>query len=138
MKTILRGILAVVVGFIVGSCVNMSLVLLGPHVIPPPHGVNVGDMESVRAAIHLFEAKHFVFPFIAHALGTFAGSVVAFLLAASSRPAFAVVIGVLNLAGGIAAAFMIPAPMWFLVLDLLVAYLPMAWLGILVGKKITK
>lgn len=31
--------------------------------------------------------------------------------------------------GGIAAAFMIPAPAWFVVLDLAVAYLPMAWIG---------
>jgi len=31
--------------------------------------------------------------------------------------------------GGIGAVAMIPAPLWFSVLDLLLAYLPAAWLG---------
>ncbi len=33
---------------------------------------------------------------------------------------------------------MIPAPMWFLVLDLAVAYLPMAWAGLWLGRRIRK
>jgi hypothetical protein len=41
----------------------------------------------------------------------------------------ALTVGGLHLVGGIAAAFMIPAPAWFIVVDLVVAYLPMAWLG---------
>ena len=32
-----------------------------------------------------------------------------------------------------AASFMIPAPTWFIALDLLAAYIPMAWLGIRMG-----
>jgi hypothetical protein len=31
---------------------------------------------------------------------------------------------------------MIPAPTWFMVLDLVVAYLPMAALGILIGRRL--
>lgn len=47
---------------------------------------------------------------------------------------FAWVIGGGFLAGGVAAAFMIPAPAWFIALDLLLAYLPMAWLAIAAGR----
>jgi hypothetical protein len=36
----------------------------------------------------------------------------------------------------VAASFLIPAPVWFIVLDLLAAYLPMAWLGIQIGTQI--
>ncbi|HRJ02702.1 MAG TPA: hypothetical protein PKV67_18320 [Hyphomonas sp.] len=135
---ILRGILAIVVGLVVGGCVNMGLVLLGPQVIAPPAGVNVGDAESIRASIHLFEPKHFVFPFLAHALGTLVGATVAYLIAASCRKVYAFVIGAVYLAGGIAATFMIPAPVWFICLDLIAAYLPMAWLAVLIGRKLTK
>jgi hypothetical protein len=46
------------------------------------------------------------------------------------------VIGVVFLCGGVAASFMIPAPAWFIALDLLAAYLPMAWLGIQMGSRI--
>jgi hypothetical protein len=31
---------------------------------------------------------------------------------------------------------MIPAPMWFIALDLAVAYLPMAWVGVSLGRRI--
>ena len=136
MKRIIRNILAVVVGLLGGSMVNMALVVLGPRFIPAPAGVDVNNVESMRASIHLFEPKHFVFPFMAHALGTLFGALVAYLIAASYRPIFAFVIGVLFLAGGIAACFMIPAPKWFMALDLLVAYLPMAWLATQLGRRV--
>jgi len=135
--TILRNILALIVGFVAGSVVNMALVTIGPRMIPAPAGVDVSNAESIAASIHLFEPKHFVFPFLAHALGTFAGALVAFLIAASHRTVFAFVVGVLFLAGGIAASFMIPAPPWFIALDLVAAYLPMAWLATRVGHRMT-
>lgn len=135
--TIVRNIFAVIVGFVAGSVVNMALVTMGPRIIPPPAGVNVSNAESLAAGIHLFEPKHFVFPFLAHALGTFAGALVAFLIAASRRTVFAFVVGGLFLAGGIAASFLIPAPAWFIALDLVAAYLPMAWLATRVGRRVT-
>jgi hypothetical protein len=46
------------------------------------------------------------------------------------------VIGAVFLCGGVAASFMIPAPAWFIALDLLVAYLPMAWLSIQIGTRV--
>jgi hypothetical protein len=129
MKTFLRSLLAVLLGIILGSAVNTALILASPQVIPPPAGVDVNNVESMRASIHLFEPKHFLFPFLAHALGTLVGATVAGLVAASRRMAFALGLGMFFLLGGIAAAFMIPAPKWFLAVDLLLAYLPMAWLG---------
>jgi hypothetical protein len=127
--TILRNTVALVVGLLVGGVVNMSLVTLGPSVFPVPAGVDVTRVESLAASIHLFEPRHFVFPFLAHALGTLVGAFLAFRLAASRKRALAWVVGALGLAGGVAAARMIPAPTWFVVLDLVGAYLPMAWLG---------
>lgn len=135
MKTLLRNALAVILGLLLGGAVNMGLVLLAPHVIPPPAGVNVADAESLRVSAHLLEPRHFLFPFLAHALGTLVGAAVASAIAASHRRAFAYAIGAVNLAGGIAAATMIPAPAWFIILDLVVAYLPMAWLGAVLVKK---
>jgi hypothetical protein len=138
MKTFFRSIFAVVLGLVVGGGVNMGLVLVSPHVIPPPAGVDVSNVESLRAAIHLFEPKHFLFPFLAHALGTLAGATVAFLVAVRIPSLFSFVIGTAFLAGGIAAAFMIPAPSWFMGLDLSIAYLPMAWIGAMIGRRIKK
>ncbi|WP_309891852.1 hypothetical protein [Archangium sp.] len=134
MKIILRNVLAVIAGFVLGSIVNMSLVTAGPHVFALPPGVDVNDMNSLKSSGHLMQPTNFIFPFLAHALGTLAGALTAHVIAASHRSVFAYTIGVLNLAGGIAASFMIPAPIWFIALDLLVAYLPMAWLATKLGQ----
>jgi hypothetical protein len=75
-------------------------------------------------------------PFLAHALGTLVGAVAAYLIAATYKARFAYAIGAIFLCGGIAASVMIPAPVWFIALDLLAAYLPMAWLGIQLAARI--
>jgi hypothetical protein len=136
MPNALRNTLAVIAGFVIGSIVNMAIVAVGPSLIPPPSGVDVTNAESLAKGIHLFEPRHFVMPFLAHAVGTFAGAIAAYLIAASYKVRIASAIGVVFLCGGIAASFMIPAPKWFLALDVLVAYLPMAWLGIKLGGRL--
>ena len=133
---IFRNLIAIVAGIIAGSVVNMGLVMLGPSLIPAPAGVDVTSAESIGAAIHLFEPRHFVMPFLAHALGTLAGASVGYLLCATHRTAISYGIGLLFLAGGVAASFMIPAPAWFIALDLVVAYIPMAWIANGLGSRL--
>lgn len=129
MNPILKNILAVIAGVVLGNVVNMSLVMLSPHIIPPPAGADVATEEGLKASIHLFEAKHFIMPFLAHAMGTLVGAFLCTKIAVSRHISLAMGIGILFLVGGIAASFMIPAPKWFIALDLIVAYLPMAYLG---------
>lgn len=129
MAPLVRNILAVVAGLLVGSAVNMALVLVSGSVVPPPDGADVTTPEGLAASIHLFEPKHFVMPFLAHALGTLVGAVVATALAATRRPTPSRVVAGFFLLGGLANAAMLPAPMWFEAVDLVAAYLPMAWLG---------
>jgi uncharacterized membrane protein YedE/YeeE len=105
-------------------------------VVAPPAGVDPSSMESLRDNMHLMGARHFVFPFLAHALGTLAGACVAFLIARSHEAAFSYAIGGFFLAGGIVAATLIPAPSWFKALDLVLAYVPMAWAGTAIGRRI--
>jgi hypothetical protein len=132
----LRTILALVVGLAFGGAVNMALVMLGPTVIPPPPGVDMTTTEGLRAAMPLLESRHFLMPFLAHALGTLAGALTGAAIAAQHRAFVAYAIGTLFLCGGIAACFMIPAPAWFMVLDLAVAYLPMAWFGLSIARRL--
>lgn len=129
MNPILKNTLAVVAGVVIGSVVNMSLITLSSSIIPPPPGVDVTTMEGLQDSMHLFEPKHFIMPFLAHALGTFVGAFIAALIAANRKIIFALAIGVLFLIGGISMVVQLPAPLWFNVLDLVVAYIPMAFLG---------
>lgn len=129
MNPMLRNILAVVAGIVVGSIVNMGLISVSGTAIPPPAGADVTTTEGLKASMHLFEPRHFVFPFLAHALGTLAGAAVATRLGTAHTMRLAMIVGVVFLAGGIAAVMMLPSPLWFNAVDLLGAYLPMAWLG---------
>ena len=132
----LRTTLAVLAGFLLGSIVNMSLIAAGLALIPPPPGVDASSAESLRASMHLFETKHFVTPFVAHAAGTLTGALVAFLLAVGNRSNAAWIVGVLFLLGGVYMSRMVPAPGWFVATDLVLAYLPMAWAGLSIGRAI--
>ncbi len=129
MNPIVRNILAVLAAIFVGSLVNGALIGFGSSVIAPPAGVDPNNLESIRASMHLYEPKHFAIPFIAHAAGTFVGALLASIIGASRRFMLAIIVGLLFLTGGIAASFLIPAPPWFIALDLLLAYIPMALLG---------
>ena len=129
MNPIVKNILAVIAGYILGSIVNMLLVNVSGYIIPPPPGADITTMEGLKATMPLFQPKHFIMPFLAHALGTLAGAFVAAQIAASHKMKFALAIGVLFFLGGVAVAFMIPSPAWFTALDLIAAYIPMAYIG---------
>lgn len=132
--TIIRNIIAVIAGLVVGVIVNMGLIQVGSGVVPVPEGVDVTSAESIARSIGLFTPKHFVFPFLAHALGTLAGAICTYVIAKTLRAPMAWVIGVFFLLGGIINAFAIPAPAWFIAADLSLAYLPMAWLATVMGQ----
>ena len=129
MKTTFRNILAIIIGLIIGSGVNMGLILTSGYVIPPPEGADVSTMEGLKATMHLFETRHFIFPFLAHGLGTLVGAFVTSKLAAKHKMKFALSIGGFFLIGGIINIINLPSPVWFNAVDLIGAYIPMAWIG---------
>lgn len=136
MNTIFRNTLAVVVGLIIGSMVNMAIIMISSSVIAPPEGADVTTAEGLKASMHLFQPKHFIMPFLAHALGTFIGCLLAALIAVTHKMRFVYTISIFFLLGGIANVVMLPSPIWFSILDILGAYLPMAFMaGKLVGDK---
>jgi hypothetical protein len=136
MNPIIRNILAVIVGVIVGGIVNYGIIEIGYLIIPPPEGTDVTTPEGFEAAVKLFQPINFIMPFLAHALGTFVGALLAALIAANRKMIFALVIGLFFLAGGIYMIILVPSPTWFTILDLVVAYIPMAFIaGKLVEKK---
>jgi hypothetical protein len=122
MHPILQNIFAVITGGVIGSVVNMSLIIVSPKVFPLP------ELSDPMNAMN-WDLKFFIFPFLAHALGTLAGAFLAAKIAATHKQILGLLIGGFFLIGGIMMVFLLPAPTWFIVLDLVIAYIPMAWLG---------
>jgi hypothetical protein len=135
MKPIALNIIAILGGLILGSAVNMGLISIGSVLVPPPAGVDVSSMEGLANAMHLYEPKHFLFPFLAHSLGTLVGAVFAAKIAATHKLIMAFVIGIAFFVGGATMVFSLPSPLWFNALDLIFAYIPMAYLGHQLVKK---
>jgi len=139
MKKIARNILAVLAGIVVGGKVNMILIENSSAIITPPSGVNVTTVEGLNAGLHLFEPKHFIMPFLAHALGTFIGALLTSLIAANNQLRLALSIGILFFIGGAISVYMLPAPLWFNLVDLVFAYIPMAYLAAkIIGNRTAK
>ena len=133
MHPILRNILAVVAGFLIGSMVNMAIVTIGPMLIPPPPGVDMSDMDQFAENLKLLKPVNYMAPWLAHALGTLVGALIAAKLAVSHKMKLALGLGVLFLLGGITMVSMFGGPMWFILLDLIGAYIPMGYLGGILG-----
>lgn len=129
----IRYILAVVLAFVVGSFVNISLVNLGPTVFPLPEGADITTVEGLQATMGVMKPVNFIFPYLGHALGTLAGATIAAFIAPNHKFGLAMGCGVFFLFGGITAVALFGGPLWFMVLDLVTAYIPMGYLGWLIA-----
>ena len=134
MNPFIRNILAIILGWASGSLVNMALIQTG-HKIYPIEGLDPNDMDALAAMMPTLSYEYFIFPFLAHALGTLVGGIVAYKIAANYKMKFALAVGVLFLIGGLLVNYLIPGPIWFAATDILVAYIPMAWIGGKIGEK---
>ncbi|MCA9120280.1 MAG: hypothetical protein KDB11_08860 [Planctomycetales bacterium] len=111
----------------------MTIVSVGPMVIPAPEGVEFSTVDKFAENLKLLKPINFIAPWLAHAMGTLIGAFVAAKIAASHKMKFAMGISTFFLLGGVMMVSMFGGPIWFAVLDLLGAYLPMGYLGAILG-----
>ena len=122
MKQTLKNIGIVILGLIIGMIVNMGLIVLGGIVFVPLE--NFEPMNAMN-----WDFKYFLFPFLAHSIGTFSGAFIVSKLSKKSNIIMPLIVGFYFLAGGIYMVTILPAPTWFVLLDIILGYIPMALLG---------
>ena len=127
MKQILKNIAIVILGIIIGMIVNIGLIILGGLIFPPPE-----IFEPMNAMN--WDLKYFIFPFLAHSIGTLSGAIIVSKLSKKSSIILPLVVGLYFLSGGIYLITILPAPMWFVLLDVILGYIPMALLGWKISK----
>ena len=103
-------------------CANMGLIITGNQLMPMTDGMNPMDAT-------MWEIKYFLFPFLAHAIGTLVGAFIVARYTASYHMILSIFVGVFFLLGGISMVFIMPAPLWFILVDIFLAYIPMGWYG---------
>ncbi len=129
---LIRLVLGVVAGAVLGAMANMGVLIASSGLFPPPPGVDINDVASINANIANYSVVQLLCPFLAHAIGTLVGAFVAAMVNGRSGHGVmaALIVGAMFLSGGAYMVSVIPAaPLWFDALDLGVAYLPMAYLG---------
>lgn len=122
----MRKVLATIAGVLTGGIV----VGLGEYasrlVYPLPAGVDMRDVEAMRAAVAALPPGAFAGVLLSWAMGSLVGGWVAAKISSVSGPALAV--GAIQLAFGIVNMVTIPSPVWFMVAGCLL-FVPSAWLG---------
>jgi len=114
--------------------VNMGIILISGSIIAAPAGADTTTMEGLIESMHLFQPRHFIMPFLAHAIGTLTGAFVAAKISKSKKLLSAIVVGLFFIFGGITNVFILPSPIWFSIIDVVAAYIPMAYLGARLAK----
>ncbi len=71
MNSLLRNLGAFILAILVAYIASTLIIICGHYIIPPPIEIDTNDFESIKSNFHLYKDKHFIFPLIAHVLGTF-------------------------------------------------------------------
>ncbi|EAQ82562.1 hypothetical protein DSM3645_09192 [Blastopirellula marina DSM 3645] len=127
-KTIFWIIIGVFAGFLIGSLVNMMIVLASLLFYVPPDGLDWNDQAAVAQFIGGLPLGAFLFALAAHGAHSLVAGWIAAAIARPFRYSAALLVGLLTLAAGYMNLQDIPHPAWFGYLDLLL-YLPLAALG---------
>jgi hypothetical protein len=116
------------IALFIGALANGKIIELSPSLIPPPQGADFTTEAGLKAAAELMEPKHFIMPFLAHALGTLVSAIVLLFFFKERQSLFirSLIVGGIFFLGGLSMVFMIPSPKWFILIDLGLAYFPMA------------
>ena len=134
-----KSILAVIAGLFIGGAVNMAFINLSSSVIPLPAGVDNTTMEGLKAGIHLFEPQHFLFPFLAHAMGTLVGAIITGFIIREKNIGLITIVALVNFVGGLMIIIALPGPLWFSIVDLIFSLFSHGLVGMeIVSKSLSK
>lgn len=131
-----RNILGVIVGFFVGGIFVTGFQWIGHQIYPIPANINQSDMASLAEYVKTAPLGALVAVLVAQSLGSFVGGLVTGLIAIAKNTT-AIIYGVLALIMAGLNAFLIPHPIWFVVVSLLLP-IPLAVLGSRVASSFTK
>jgi nitrate/nitrite transporter NarK len=109
----LRNIGAVILGLLVGSALNMGLVMANMSLFPGPEGLDFDDAQAMAEYISGLPQSAFVLPLLAHVGQATLGGWVAARVGASRPMLLALIVGALTMVGGIMNMMNFPdAPVW--------------------------
>jgi hypothetical protein len=133
-----KRVLSWIISILLGAFVNTGVLQLGLKILPPPEGSDFKTSAGLAKSMPILGPEDFIAPFLAHFIGTFASAFLLTWLLKTMWQGPALIAGIIFLSGGIYMVYLLPAPLWFEVLDLTLGYVPAAYLGYLLGVRFQK
>ncbi|MGE8533751.1 MAG: hypothetical protein ACN6OJ_04075 [Chryseobacterium sp.] len=116
----LRRILAVVVGLLVGSICITVVEKIGHYLYPPPAEAAAGDMEALKVYINDAPFMALFFIILAYALAAVVSGFTASKISNNGKSTAAVICGIIFLLITIYMMTSLPTPIWFWIVGILV------------------
>jgi len=129
-----KNILAVVAGVLTGMIVIGIVEAIGHMVYPLPEGLDPYNTDALKAYMADMPVGALLLVLLAWGSGSFIGGWATAMLASRSIRLFSIIVGVVLLAAGIYNMIMIPHPVWFMILGILI-FIPAAYIGSLLVRK---
>ena len=129
----LRNIIAILAGIIVGMLAIASIEYLGQDLFPTPANLVLDEeMYNSDMAYSMIPLPAMLMVLLAYLLGSFvAGFTSAFI---GQRKSLALFSGVILLLGGLINVMLIPHPLWFMIVSLAI-FIPFAFFGGFMAEK---
>ena len=128
MKSVLRSIGSVLLGFVVGTAVMLCVETLDHKIYPLPAGVDPRVPGALSAAMKIAPLGALLMVLVGWILGTLVGAWITARVAPPSKFQHGMIPGIFFLGAGIANNLSIPPPLWFWICGLAV-FLPSAYIG---------
>lgn len=119
MSPILRNVLAIVAGVVVGLVVITSVQFVNNVIFPPPPGIDLSDPAAMKAAVGSLPAGAFIVLILGYLVGTTAGCWTAGRIAAEGQRRVMRLVALVFVVGGILNFRSIPHPTWVVVASFL-------------------
>lgn len=123
----LRRILAVVGGLIAGSVCIGAVEWLGHYFYPLPEGMKPNDMDAFKEYVTTAPFMALFFVIIAYAVGALVSGFISTKIAKDGKNRYALICGIFFLLATIYNMAILPTPVWFWILGIVV------WGLVLVG-----
>jgi hypothetical protein len=131
MWSVMRNVLAVIVGFVAATAVMMVVESINGQVLYPELGkkaAGVTDIAVIKEIMASAPVGALLVVLIGWVIGSIAGAFLAILISRSKTYMPAIVLGVLLTLAGVANNLMLPPPVWFWIATF-AAFLPSTFVG---------
>lgn len=129
-----KKIAGVVIGIIVGAIAIGICEGLSHLIYEPPSQMDIQNTAAMAKFIEQAPPMALILVALCHFVGSFTSAFVSQKISKSENLSLHLIPSVLLMIGGIVNFYIIPHPLWMIILDLIV-YIPAGYLGVQIGKR---